>query len=117
MQIVEKIYNDIIVEFVKFERATIKESDLLKENLTNAIMHGYKKIIVDLSEVNYIDSTFLGVLVVTLKRVAKENGDIRLIGFKPAVHAMFELTRMFRVFQTYSDLEKAIKSFNNTMDQ
>lgn len=112
MQIVEQKYNDIIVEFVKFERATIKEADILRDNLTNAIMQGYKKIIVDLSDVDYIDSTFLGVLVAALKRVTKEKGDIRLIGFKPAVHAMFELTRMFRVFQTYSDLEKAINSFN-----
>jgi len=111
MNIVEQIYGDIIVEFIKFERATVKEADLLKENLAKAIGLGIKKIIVDLSEVEYIDSTFLGVLVSALKRVSKEKGDIRLIGFKPAVHAMFELTRMFRVFQSYSDLHKAIKSF------
>ncbi|PJA97021.1 MAG: hypothetical protein CO129_03425 [Ignavibacteriales bacterium CG_4_9_14_3_um_filter_34_10] len=111
MRIVEQIYSDIIVEFIKFERATVKEADLLKDNLTKAISTGFKKIIIDLSEVEYIDSTFLGVLVSALKRVTKEKGDIRLIGFKPAVYAMFELTRMFRVFQSYSDLHKAIKSF------
>lgn len=114
MQIVEQTYGDIIVEFIKFDRATVKEADLLKNNLANAITNGFKKIIIDLSEVEYIDSTFLGILVSALKRVSKEKGDIRLIGFKPAVHAMFELTRMFRVFQTYSDLHKAIKSFSES---
>lgn len=114
MKITEQTYGDILVEFIKFERATIKEADLLKDNLAKAIISGFKKIIVDLSEVEYIDSTFLGVLVSALKRVTKEHGDIRLIGFKPAVHAMFELTRMFRVFQTYSDLHKAIKSFTES---
>jgi len=115
MQIVEQKYNDIIVEFIKYERATIKESDFLRDNLTKAISNGFKKIIIDLSEVEYIDSTFLGVLVAALKRVTKDKGDIRLIGFKPAVHAMFELTRMFRVFQTYSDLEKAVNSFKENI--
>jgi anti-anti-sigma regulatory factor len=48
-----------------------------------------------------------------LKRVTKLQGDVRLVGLKPQVLAMFELTRMFRVFQTYSDLQKAIKSFTD----
>lgn len=112
MEIQEERFNDILVESVNFDRATIGEANLLKEKITRAIEEGYNKIIIDISSCEYIDSTFLGVLVMALKRVARENGDVRLVGFKPAVHAMFELTRMFRVFQTYSNLPKAIKSFS-----
>lgn len=112
MEIKEERLGDILVEIVDFDRATIGEANLLRENVVNAIDEGFIKIVIDISSCEYIDSTFLGVLVTALKRVSKDGGDVRLVGFKPAVHAMFELTRMFRVFQTYSDIQKAIISFN-----
>lgn len=111
MQIKEERIEGILIEIVDFDRATIGEANALKENIVKGINDGYVKVIIDISSCEYIDSTFLGVLVTALKRVTKDGGDVRLVGFKPAVHAMFELTRMFRVFQTYSDLQKAIKSF------
>ena len=112
MEIVEEIIDDIVVEIINLDRATIREAEDLKEKLTPKINMGYKKIIIDLSEVEFLDSTFLGVIVGTLKRVAKIGGDLKLVGFRPAVQSMFELTRLFRVFETYSELQSAIKSFN-----
>jgi anti-anti-sigma factor len=111
MEIKEEIYGDILVERVLFERATLMEAELLKDHLANKISAGFKKIIIDLSECEFIDSTFLGVIVNSLKKVAKANGDLKLVGFRPAVKAMFELTRMFRVFESFSNLNDAIDSF------
>ncbi|PKL88871.1 MAG: hypothetical protein CVV23_07995 [Ignavibacteriae bacterium HGW-Ignavibacteriae-2] len=111
MEIKEERISDILVEIVNFDRATIGEANLLKEKINTAINDGFSKIIIDLSSCEYIDSTFLGVLVTSLKKVSRINGDVRLVGLKPQVLAMFELTRMFRVFQTYSDLQKAIQSY------
>jgi anti-anti-sigma factor len=73
---------------------------------------GYNKFIIDLSNVEFIDSTFLGVIVGTLKKAVKSGGDLKLIGFQPNVRSMFELTRLFRVFETYTDLQEAIRSFH-----
>ncbi len=111
MEIIEERISDILIEAIQFDRATIGEANLLKEKLNKGIEDGFVKVIIDLSTCEYVDSTFLGVLVAALKKVAKLEGDVRLVGLKPQVLAMFELTRMFRVFQTYSDLQKAIKSF------
>jgi anti-anti-sigma factor len=72
---------------------------------------GWRKIIVDLSECEFIDSTFLGALVVSLKKVTGLGGDLRLVGFQPAVHSMFELTRMYRVFESFKTKDEALKSF------
>ncbi|QKJ98905.1 MAG: STAS domain-containing protein [Ignavibacteriota bacterium] len=72
--------NDIIIQVVNLSRATYKEANVLKKNLDELISaHKQQKIIVDISRCEFIDSTFLGVLVLALKSSAKINGDIRIV--------------------------------------
>lgn len=112
MGIIEETIDDIIVEIVNFDRATLLEAEELKRQVNDKIDSGYRKVIIDLTSVEYLDSTFLGIIVNTLKKVAKLGGDLKLVGFKPNVRSMFELTRLFRVFESYSELQDAIKSFH-----
>lgn len=111
MDIIEEIMDDILVEIINLDRATLQEAETLRKMIYRKIDGGYKKVVVDLSACEYIDSTFLGVLVNALKKVAKMEGDLKLVGFKPAVRSMFELTRLFRVFESFNELQDAIKSF------
>jgi anti-anti-sigma factor len=104
-------HQDIIVVKVSLVRATMNEAEDFKEMLTKNIQLGRHNLIIDLTECEFIDSTFLGTLVVALKKVTNLGGDLRLVGFQPAVHSMFELTRMYRVFETYKTVEKALLSF------
>ncbi len=113
MEIIEEVIDDIVVEIVNLDRATLREAEELKQNVNERISSGYKKVIIDLSSVEFLDSTFLGVIVNTLKKVAKLGGDLKLVGFKPVVRSMFELTRLFRVFESYGELQDAIRSFHN----
>jgi len=109
--IVEERMGDVIVEIVNVERASVNEANELKKKLNDAIDDGYKKIIVDLSECDFVDSSFLGVLVNSLKKLVKLDGDLKLVGFRPAVRSMFELTRLFRVFESFGNLQEAVKSY------
>lgn len=111
MNIIEEVIDDILVEIINYDRATLSEAEILKDMINKKVELGYNKIIIDLSSCTFMDSTFLGVLVNTLKKAAKTGGDLKLVGFQPAVRSMFELTRLFRVFDTYSELQTAIKSF------
>lgn len=109
--IVEERIGDVVVEIVNLERASVKEAEELKARIAEALDDGYKNIIVDLTECDFVDSSFLGVLVSSLKKVVKLGGDLKLIGFRPAVKSMFELTRLFRVFESFSSLQEAVKSY------
>lgn len=102
---------DIVVITVNLKRATLVEAEEFKETLVNEIQKGIKKIVVDLSNCEFIDSTFLGGLVVSLKKLTATDGDLRLVGFQPAVHSMFELTRMYRVFESFKSKDEAVQSF------
>jgi anti-anti-sigma factor len=112
MGIIEEVMDDIIIEIINLDRATLSEAEELKILVNEKINRGFKKVIIDLTSVEFVDSTFLGVIVNTLKKVAKLGGDLKLVGFQPAVRSMFELTRLFRVFESYNALQDAIKSFN-----
>ena len=111
MDYLQEVYEDVLVQVVDLTRATLREADEFKYTLSKSIEQGYRKIVVDLSLCEFIDSTFLGALVVSLKKVTTMGGDLRLVGFHPAVHSMMELTRMHRVFESYPTKEDAINSF------
>ncbi len=112
MEFITEEHGDVLVKMVMLSRATLREADDFKNTLAEDIQNGARKIVVDLSECEFIDSTFLGALVVSLKKVTSLGGDMRLVGFQPAVHSMFELTRMYRVFESFKTKEEAVNSFN-----
>ncbi len=110
-------YDRVIIEgkviiTVELVRATIKEAEEFKEILSQEIESGTRDIIIDLCYCEFIDSTFLGALVVSLKRLLTVKGTLKLCNLKPSVYSMFELTRMYKVFQIYDSLDKALSSYN-----
>ncbi|MBI2419025.1 MAG: STAS domain-containing protein [Ignavibacteriales bacterium] len=111
MDFTRETYTDVIVEVVNLTRATLKEAEEFKKVLSEEIDKGTRKLIVDLRECEFIDSTFLGALVVSLKKITALGGDLRLVGFQPSVHSMFELTRMYRVFEAFQTRQSAVESF------
>jgi anti-anti-sigma factor len=109
---VKEEVGDVVVEKVNLSRATLKEADDFKRTLVKDIESGKKRIVVDLAGCEFIDSTFLGALVVSLKKITALGGDLKLVGFQPNVRSMFELTRMYRVFESYETKEEAVASFD-----
>ena len=102
---------DVVVEVVNLSRATFKEAAQLKKILDQDIENKIRKIIVDLSQCEFIDSTFLGVLVLSLKSSAKIGGDIRLVRPADLAKSFLEKSGTLNVFNSYDSLNDAIQSF------
>jgi len=83
----------------------------LKLALNEKIDTGKVWLLVNLSEVPYMDSAGLGVLVSGLKNTNRQNGDLRLWGLQPDVRNIFELTRLNKVFQIFEDEQSALSSY------
>jgi anti-anti-sigma factor len=111
MDFIKEKHNNVLVEIVTLERATLSEAEQFRSVLSADIEEGNINIVVDLFNCEFIDSTFLGALVVSLKKTTVLGGDLKLVGFQPAVHSMFELTRLNRVFEAFQTREDAINSF------
>lgn len=81
----------------------------LKKELTRLMEAEQKKIIIDLENVNYMDSSGLGVLVALLKELKKIGGELKLISLPISVKKIFDLTRLTKFFSIYNNLDEAIK--------
>ncbi len=102
---------DILVETVNLTRATLKESLEFRTKLENDIYSMNTKLIIDLSQCEFIDSSFLGVLVLIKKKVGKLKGVLKVIKPVNFSESMMQYTMTLQLFDTYPDLESAINSF------
>ncbi|MCD4692767.1 MAG: STAS domain-containing protein [Calditrichales bacterium] len=105
------VENDILIVEIKEKRATVEFSGSLKDDLIKKIEDSTNNVVVDLSKSEFVDSSFLGALVAGLKKATMKNGDLKLVGLQPSVHAMFELTRLYRIFDIFETVEDALSSF------
>ncbi len=85
--------------------------DELKQVLLGLHMENRHQIILDMSQVAIITSSFLGVLLGATNRTRPHNGNIKLFGLQPRVCTVFQLTRLARIYEIFVDLESAVKSF------
>ena len=106
------VKNDILIVTIAVQRATVEISSKFKEELLKKIDEGNQNIIIDLSTSNFVDSSFLGALVAGLKKATMKSGDLKIVGLQSPVRAMFELTRLYRIFDIFDNQDDAVASFN-----
>ena len=111
MQYSFSIEKDILLVVINETRATVDFSTEMKEDLINKIENNNKNVIIDLDAVEFVDSSFLGALVAGLKKATMMSGDLKIVGLQAPVKAMFELTRLYRIFDIFETVEDALKSF------
>jgi len=92
--------------------ASFTNAEMFKEEMITLIANGAKVVIVSFENVDYIDSSFLGSLVVALKYAIPRNVDIYLVSLKPDVKNLLTLIRMDKVFKMYKDYDHAMEMLN-----
>lgn len=102
-----------VIEKVNLSRATIKEAQEFKVLLDEDILRGHTIIIVDLSDCEFMDSTFIGVLVVTFKKLVKLGGSLKIV--KPGLFAnsILNYTGSIEVFEIFDSLNEALDSIKD----
>jgi anti-sigma B factor antagonist len=88
-----------------------EDTVLLRERVRALIAEGQKKILLNLQDVPYIDSSGLGELVTAFMAVRKEGGDLKLLKLTPKVHGLLQITKLYTVFEVYDDEEAALRSY------
>ena len=80
----------------------------VRQALREALDAGRKRLLVDLAGVTFMDSSALFALVSTYKAARSLGGDVALSSLCPSVRALFELTRLHRVFEIFDDQATAV---------
>lgn len=84
----------------------------LRDAVRNLISEGKKKIILNLAEVDYIDSSGVGELVGCFTTVRNAGGELKLLNLSQKVHDILNVTKLYTVFDVRDDEFTAVKSFD-----
>jgi anti-sigma B factor antagonist len=88
------------------------ETEQLRSTLRSLIAEGKKKIVLNLTHVDFIDSSGVGELVAGFTAVRNSGGDLKLFGLTKKVHDVLNVTKLYTVFDVKEDEFTAVKSFD-----
>lgn len=98
------------VTVLEFEGVMDAEhSPQIKNFLAQLSKEDYSRVVLDLKKVKFIDSTGLGILISLMRKLTEHEGKLRLAGLQEEVKSIFEITRLFRVFQISQSVETALQ--------
>ena len=93
-------------------RITLGEgSVVLRDTIRDLVGKGQKKILLNLGDVTYIDSSGIGELVSAFTSVRREGGELKLLNLTKKVHDLLQITKLYTVFDIKDDEATAIQSF------
>ena len=114
MQIEERAVGDVVVLDLK-GRVTLGDGDeLLKDKVNSLVNRGFKKIVLNLAEVPYVDSAGLGEIVRTYTTVSRQGGSLKLLNLTKRISDLLSITKLLTVFETFDTENEAIKSFQTS---
>jgi anti-sigma B factor antagonist len=117
MEIKSRQLEDIVILAIT-GRITLGEGNvMLREVVRDLADNGTRKVVLNLSEVNYIDSSGVGELVKTHTTIHNKGGQLKLSSLNKRVHDLLEMTKLSAVFDIHNDEASAVESFNQQAKQ
>lgn len=102
---------DITVIRPGVQRLTAQNAKTFKDEALEVIAGGASQLVIDFSEVSFLNSSGLGALVGVLKKVGNR-GEVVVCGLSSEVEQMFRICRMDRVFNTYANVASAVQTMS-----
>ncbi len=95
-------------------RITLGEgSSMLREMVRDMLGKGQNKIVLNLGDVTYIDSSGIGELVSGFTTVKNHGGELKLLNLTKKVHDLLQITKLYTVFDVHNDESAALSSFRS----
>ncbi len=98
-------------------RLTSFEVGALRDSISRLLKQGRKNIVLNLSGLQYLDSSGIGELARIYVTVVKEGGQLKAVGLSPKVEEILKITKLYQVFPEFPSEEAALESFPESMRQ
>jgi anti-anti-sigma factor len=112
-----KHYCGYLISSIILEKATFEEAIEFKSLIDEEIENGFYNIIVSLNDCKFLDSTFVGALVVIWKKVRAKGGTLKLVKSGKFNHSVLHLTGAIEIFEKYNTVEEALASYMTPIEQ
>jgi anti-sigma B factor antagonist len=85
----------------------------IRDEIRDQLSQGFKKILLNLENVSYIDSAGLGELTAAFTSVRNREGDLKLMNLTKRIHDLMQITKLYTVFDVFDDEKAALASFHS----
>ncbi len=93
-------------------RITLGEgSSVFRDTIKQLVVSGQKKILLNLAEVSYIDSSGIGELVSGFTTVSNAGGSLKLLKLTNRIQELLQITKLYTIFEVFDDEAKGLASF------
>ncbi|MEW6141666.1 MAG: STAS domain-containing protein [Chloroflexota bacterium] len=111
MELSDKTIGNVVVVSMAGRLDAYAANDA-ERRLDSLISANQVRLVVDLTKLDYISSSGLRVLLATLKKVRKQQGDIRLAALQPYVKEVFDIAGFTQLFKIFDKPDDAVTSFD-----
>ena len=111
LKMTDRVVDGVAVVAMEGRIVLGEESTALREKVKSLLASGQKKIVLNLGEVNYIDSSGIGELVSAFTTTKNQGGELKLLHLTKKVHDLLQITKLYTVFDVKEDETAAVKGF------
>ena len=111
MKAVTRQVNEVTIVDLSGQIKLGEGSSVVRDTVKDLLGQGQKKILLNLGNINYIDSSGIGELVSAYTTVKNQGGELKLLNLTKKVHDLLQITKLYTVFDVKDDEAAAVKSF------
>ncbi len=111
MQISERHVGDVVILDLNGKLILGESVDNLRDKINSVIQQGLRRVVVNLSDVTYMDSSGIGELVRSYTTVTRHGGALKLLGLTSRISDLLAITTLLTVFDVYDKEKEAVASF------
>lgn len=114
MKLSDREQNGIVILEPKGKIMGGPDASLLHDKLHEVMEAGKRKVVIDLSQVEWMNSTGLGILISTFTTLRNNDGELKLANVTDKIQSLLTITKLVTVFDTYDSVTEAVQAFKVT---
>jgi anti-sigma B factor antagonist len=111
MEIKERVVDSVSILDLTGKIVLGEGDGQVRDRIKDLLADGQRKILLNLSDISYIDSAGLGALISSYTTTKREGGQLKLVNLTKRVQDLLAITKLITVFDTYEDEQVALDSF------
>ncbi len=111
MKLTDRVQNGVVILEPKGKIMGGPDASLLHDRLYDYIKQDKKRVIIDLAQVDWMNSTGLGILISGYTTLRNNEGQLKLANVTDKIQSLLTITKLVSVFEAFDSVEDAIKSF------
>jgi anti-sigma B factor antagonist len=111
MKIRQREVDEVVILDVNGKIMGGPDSDVFRNAIRALVDGGKRKVLVNLEEVSWINSTGLGILIDGFSTLQKSGGKLKLVNVSPRIESLLAVTKLSTIFESFRQEDEAVRSF------